>query len=463
MKKTIKSTLFLLYFFLTYTLIFGVFVFNLPLVSPTTIEYDVESMKQPSDETLYAFLLERGDIALDARLALIEAATETIHISYYTIHGGMGRDLYFGALLEAAERGVEIQIIIDDIFYRQTRDHALPYNALMAHDRVTFKLYEPYKPHIPPTIQNRLHDKLMMVDDTYGMIGGRNIGDRYFHFPGVDTSYTHDRDVLVFGDESIQPVKEMNAYYEELFNSQFSVEHTHDLTTEIRAEQQRMVDAFIDYQTHHLAQDTLASIHLSAHEIDNATFLRGPLTRMHKDPVVLRTISELAMHYDYWFVQSPYIIFSSLMNESLPVPTDETVIEVLVNTPALSPNTFAMSGYVRYRTLMAEVASVYEYQGNHSLHGKSMIFGEEISVIGTLNLDPRSATLSTESMMVIYSESFTHDFMQVIEGYKAESLILNPDETHEPNHEVQLIEMPFQRRVVLRAVSYITSLFDAML
>lgn len=462
MKRILKviSLGFLLY--LSYTFIFGILIFNLPLVNETDLTYDHKPMLQSTNEPTQAYILDDLKMALDARLALINNAEETINISYYTIHGGISRDLFFGALLEKADEGVKVNIIIDYIFYYQTRDAGIYYDALAAHENIHFKLYEPYRVLKPYTIQNRLHDKLIMVDDTYGIIGGRNIGDRYYDV-GVDTgNKTYDLDVLVFGDSPHSTIIEMNDYYKELFTHPYSQSINKTYDDELLSVARNMKDSFKSYKSVHSMSDTLQTIYNDAITVDNASFIRSPLTRLHKYPVVLETLSDIAMEYDDWFVMSPYIIFSSLMTETMPAPEHKN-ITVFTNNPALSNNLFAMSGYNRYKPDIAKIATLYEFNGSHSIHGKGMVFGDEVSVIGSLNLDPRSTTLSTESVMVLYGEAFTESFNHIIDDFLDQSLIIDSDGVPIEDTNVDLVEMDFFRRQSLRIVGLFSYFFDSML
>ncbi len=463
MKSTIQIVIVSLYFFIGYTFVFGFLVFNLPLVVPSDITYDVETLLEPTSEPTYAYILDQGDMALDARLAIIEAAEESIDISYYTIHGGTARDIFFGSLLEAADRGVHINLLLDDMFYYQTRDTNLPYDAFASHENITFKFYEPYNPVLPYTIQNRLHDKFIVVDERYGIIGGRNIGDRYFEMPESDWAFTHDLDVLVFGDGPHSTITAMSDYYNALFSQPYTKLHVQHETDRILEEQTRMRDVFKAYKDTVYPDDTLNTLINTAIEVDRAAFIHGPVNRMHKEPVILRTLTEIALGYDAWFVLSPYVIFSPLMLSVLPDAEAAETITFLTNSPAVSPNPFAMSGYMRYRNDLAAVATVHEYQGEHSLHGKAMIFGDEISVIGTLNMDPRSATLSTESVMVISSETFTTEFQALMDAYIDQSLVVNPDGSYQPDSTVDMVEISRTKAIQLRIIGFFTYFFDSML
>ncbi len=461
MRKLFKGARYGLGFYILYTIVFGALIFNLSVMQKSSIDYDTQAMLQSSGVATNAYLLDGFETSLNTRLSLIENASSSINISYYSIHGGEARDLFFGALLDKADEGVKINIILDDVFYYQTRDEKVHYEALMVHENITFKFYERFNPLLPYTMQNRLHDKLIMVDDAYGIIGGRNIGDRYYNTG--EGGLTHDRDVLIFSDGSAHPtVEAMNAYYETLFTHEYTHEKSVRQREALSENAQRMKDAYSEYKHSYDIESYLFDhVHPQAIAVDNATFVHGPLTRMHKDPVVFSTLSDIAQTRDEWLIQSPYITFSDKMLKSLPDYEDQS-ITFLTNSPARSPNIFAMSGYMRYRDELAVRGNVYEYHGEHSLHAKTMLFGDDISVIGSLNLDPRSATLSTESVMIITGERFNAHVGSVIDEYLSSSLRVSDDGAYVPGN-VDPVEYPPFKRTAIRLTGLFTRFIEPML
>ncbi|MGM0435804.1 MAG: phospholipase D-like domain-containing protein [Bacillota bacterium] len=464
MKKWVRRFVVLIAVFVLYTFFFGVLIFNFPLQSESGTAYDTQKLMH-SDETLdttYATILDDNQKALDVRLALIESANEKIDVSYYTLHDGRSRDLIFSALHDAAERGVEVRIILDGIFYYQTVDEPEYVEALKSHELITVKLYERYNPLLPHTIQNRLHDKLLIIDGTYGITGGRNIGDRFF-FDGEEGLYssTKDRDILIHSDKAHKTVESMHTYY----NTLFAYEHTHTLKKDIENAETligEMHAAMTDYRNTYSKTATLSWIEANKVTVDNATFVHSPLSRMHKDPVLLKTFSAIASESDALFVQSPYIIFSKRMLEDFPDYNDKD-ITVLTNNMDKGTNLFAMSGYIRYRDLINEHATLYEYQGDTTIHAKTMTFDSDISVIGSFNLDPRSASLSTESAIIIVSEDFKSALDTVIEPYLNQSLEVNGDGDYVTNPAVPAYPENTEKRRQIRLRSLITRFFDAML
>lgn len=104
------------------------------------------------------------------------------------------------------------------------------------------------------------------------------------------------------------------------------------------------------------------------------------------------------------------------------VPTEN--VTIMTNSITSTPNPLAFSGHMRQtEKLISNGFNLLEYTGPHSVHGKTYIFDNRISMIGSFNLDARSSFLSTESMIVIGSTEFAVD--QPIRGRTREKLLLN--------------------------------------
>ncbi len=66
--------------------------------------------------------------------------------------------------------------------------------------------------------------------------------------------------------------------------------------------------------------------------------------------------------------------------------------------------------------------NIYEYLGEESIHGKSLVFDDNITVVGSYNMDSCSANLNTETMIVVDSEEFTKDFLDQLQPTLDQSL-----------------------------------------
>jgi phosphatidylserine/phosphatidylglycerophosphate/cardiolipin synthase-like enzyme len=159
-------------------------------------------------------LLGDSEPALAARVNLIRAARETIDVQTYIWDQDDVGQLVLNELVQAARRGVQVRILADQLFSFDSPDvldelaHASP--------NLKVRLYNPtfHKAHTPPLdfaagilccfmqFNQRMHNKLLLVDDSIGITGGRNYQDRYFNWD--DTFDYVDRDVMIGGPAAKQ-------------------------------------------------------------------------------------------------------------------------------------------------------------------------------------------------------------------------------------------------------------------
>jgi len=134
-------------------------------------------------------LLDSGLDALAARLWLAQKAEKTLDVQYYIFHGDKTGALVAQALMEAAERGVRVRILLDDIY---THRHEADIMALYSHPNIEVRLFNPFhfrggNPLLQlgqylrdERVNRRMHNKLFAADNQFAITGGRNVGDEYF-------------------------------------------------------------------------------------------------------------------------------------------------------------------------------------------------------------------------------------------------------------------------------------------
>jgi len=131
---------------------------------------------------------------------LIKEATSRIDLSYYKLVDGTVSDLILGSLLAAADRGVTVRILLDGVIQLANMNGRVDdiFLGFTSHPNIDVRLYEPFSLLLPFSWNNRLHDKMILVDDRFALVGGRNIEDRFYLKERYQDGFTHDRDVLVY-------------------------------------------------------------------------------------------------------------------------------------------------------------------------------------------------------------------------------------------------------------------------
>ena len=159
----------------------------------------------------YAILLDHGEEALVARLNLIRAATRSIDLQTYIFDKDDSARMVLDALLDAARRGVKVRLLIDQL--SAISDLQILGALSGVHQNFQLRVYNPtfgkarlnYLDYAGSVLccfhrfNQRMHNKLLVIDDVLGVVGGRNYQDDYYDW---DSEYNfRDRDVIVAGPE----------------------------------------------------------------------------------------------------------------------------------------------------------------------------------------------------------------------------------------------------------------------
>ncbi len=186
-------------------------------------------------------LVEYGEDALKLRIHLIRAAQRYIDLQNFILRKDDTGQLVLHELLDAARRGVKVRLLLDQMFSFSDVQYLL--RLAMAHNNFEIRFYNPsfYKAKMANhdwingmaccfrRVNQRMHNKLLVVDDLAGLIGGRNIADRYFDYdPNYDFK---DRDVLVFGSTA----REMRQSFDWFWfgRKTIPVQHLRDVAAEL--------------------------------------------------------------------------------------------------------------------------------------------------------------------------------------------------------------------------------------
>ena len=155
---------------------------------------------------------------------MIDLAEKTLDAQYYIWSSDTTGRILAGGLIRAADRGVRVRILIDDHYQTEDKDSVLA--GLDGHPNIEVRLFNPITSRFWRTlsfladfrrVNHRMHNKLLVMDNAVGIVGGRNIGDTYF---GVQKDYNYrDLDVLMTGPI----VRELSASFDMFWNSDWAI------------------------------------------------------------------------------------------------------------------------------------------------------------------------------------------------------------------------------------------------
>ncbi len=463
-----------------YALIFGVVIFGLCRHNSSKY-FEINSVERflgneicQDKVALVEGRFESGIV----RINLIENAQETLDISYYTIQEGVSTNIFLACILEAADRGVQVRFILDGLFHNLRGELKDVIYAFAEHPNIELKFYEPFSLLKPWTWNNRLHDKIIVVDEHLVIIGGRNIGDKYFAQGEYDDNYdgitVDDRDVVIVNTDrqnsSGSVVSQVKNYFNYVWNHEYSKYPLTKLTQHKQDKGHKKAKSLSNYLA--ALKNTnpdLFNNHIDWLEVSiptsKVTLIHNPIQRLNKEPWCWYEITNLMKSAnDSIIIQSPYVSPTKDMLKYLNGKNNSPEeISILTNSIACSPNPLAISGYSLYREKIVDYgAKLYEFQGPNSIHAKSFIFDNRISLVGSFNFDSRSTFLSTETMVVIDSAEFAKLLKHEIKNQISNCLLVGKDCSYINNSEVTENVSPF-KSIIIKILSAITYCFNYML
>jgi len=410
------------------------------------------------------YILEKGEESLITRAWLAERARHSIDVQYFIWSNDNIGILAAEALLTAAERGVKVRVIVDDLLVEADNEQLLSLNA---HDNISIKVYNPKHTvgvlHTERALNvvtdfrganQRMHDKTMIVDGLAGITGGRNMADEYFDY---DQEYNfRDRDILAIGNA----VDDMAANFDEFWDSELSIDVTRALDSD--GDKTAALDLARRYaELHAYARDPEnfepeVREHLGAmsgvmqrlvNELvwDDAIFISDApgknTNRFFLDgggEATSALVEVVAQAQESVIIQSPYLVMPEggveLFNE---LSQRGVTIKISTNSLASTDNLLAFSGYRKQRgALLNAGVEIYEFKpapANReqlieryprlaenspvfAVHAKSMVVDDETLYIGTFNLDPRSANLNTEVGILVQNQHLARQLADAIEN-----------------------------------------------
>ncbi|WP_433989667.1 Cardiolipin synthase C (plasmid) [Pseudoseohaeicola sp. NH-UV-7] len=411
------------------------------LESPTNsgLTRAVQGLGDPGDGRSGIRLIGNGEEALAARLALAAAAELTIDAQYYLLHNDQTGQVFAWSLLDAADRGVRVRLLLDDM---DTKGYDATTAALESHENIEIRLFNPFwrdQSRIAAgltdfrRINRRMHNKSMTADNAMSIVGGRNVGDEYF-LAKREMNYS-DLDLLVAGPV----VNDISTNFDAYWNSAFAVPASAVVGT----------DGGVSLEG---ARDRLNQIMGDARETKYADVVNAateqsftPSTlelfwvpaKLYSDPPSKAAGEDdsgeiLASQLIPYFVnaQSKVEIISAYF-----VPRKRGTewlrelegrgVDVSVVTNSLASNdvkpVYAHYARDRRRLLEGGVA-LYEVkpdadrekhrgvnwgESRSGLHAKAFTIDYRYLFVGSFNWDPRSVNINTEMGILIESPSFT--------------------------------------------------------
>ena len=383
-------------------------------------------------------LLNSGERAFTARNAMTQIAEKTLDVQYYIWDSDITGSILINQLIKAANRGVHVRLLIDDV-QSGGRDFGLA--KLDAINNFEVRLFNPFENRNfrvfefianMSELNHRMHNKAFIMDNTFAIIGGRNIGNQYF---GVSSEMNfRDLDILATGPI----VKDISKSFDLFWNSEWSIPiqaiskkqpSPKDVKKGLQ-NLQKYIDSHKEfpYPIHRTREEIYQRMNATkdrliwadaeilyddpTKKIDSNTGYQGILPHLKK--IVEDTQDEILIESAY------YIAGPNGAKRALELHKKGLKIRILTNSMATNDVAAAFVFYEKYREGLIEsgvelhelrpdlnsqrkVWSLLANKSSASLHTKVIVFDRSKTFIGSFNLDPRSVDLNTEVGLLIDS------------------------------------------------------------
>ena len=417
---------------------------------------DKQAAMWNTDGTERAVIVEDNSEALLSRVRMIQNAQSEIILSTFDFMSDESGRIMLGALCGAADRGVRVNVLVDG-FDGVLHTKWNPYfYALSAKENISFMMYNEINPFTMYKGMARMHDKYLIVDRQIYMLGGRNT---FNYFLGDYSDYrNYDRDVLVWrstpaAEQEKASVNELLAYYETVKNSGECSRSAHGKSLAdrycVKHAAERIAQDYEKYCSEHEELLENYSYEDNTFPVESIALLSNPVNAGVKEPVVWhKLMSLISSAEDSVKLHTPYIICNDMMYDTLKDAAAGKNVTVMTNSVANNGNSFGAAELEKNRDRMLDTGvTLLEYDGGVSYHGKSMVIDDDISVVGSFNMDMRSAYLDTELMLVIKSDELNAQLRGIMSEYEKSAVTALPDGGYDNPDNVVPQEITTKRKV----------------
>lgn len=384
-------------------------------------------------------LLDDTKESLQARANFLSSA-RIIKAQYFTVDNDDLSDKSLAMILERANQGAQVQIIVDSLNNHMLREKMAA--IMMTHkmsvpSHIQIREYNTFNILNPLIYTHRMHDKGLIIDNSIMISGGRNIGESYFGHKNVDSKGNvlpiyEDSDILVMESSAIDTAVK---YFDNLWNSQFvSDVHLYEFS-------KNSLDKSLCFKQHNISdcewkidqrvkivekeernllsqaqniknglyevkpqQNALAYWSTKAFDVSEVEFFYDDPVGQKRDlkkpkhNIADSLYEKIRSAKQQVTIITPYFIptaehlklFAELKNKKIKV-------HVITNGKRSNDVTPAHVGYMMERDKALDLdVDILEYNGPDTLHAKMVIIDTNQMFVGSFNWDPRSQNLNRE-------------------------------------------------------------------
>ncbi len=414
----------------------------------------------PSPELSGFRLMPLGLFSLDTRVQLARRAEVSLDVQYYHFEDDETGRWLLRALRDAALRGVRVRVLIDDL-YTGGKDPL--WLAFAAHPNVQVRLFNPFARARDrgqggrflasldewSRVNHRMHNKLFIADGAMAVIGGRNVANEYY----LRSASENFVDVDAFTAGWIVPPLQY------LFDRYWNSDPVYPLEAVAKTDRtkQQLLELFEDWTgavktplPNELPPNDILGYGPIADDLDigrlgliwGEAFVFADHPDKPFDGSVGGELQETSVTYNVFeairgantevVASSPYFVPGQLSMEMFRELRSRGVkVTVMTNSLASTDEPIVHIGYAAHREeLLRMGVDLYELsssriKGNKRpflfgsalgrLHAKLVVIDKKRLFVGSMNLDPRSATINTELGAMIDSPQLARELLRVID------------------------------------------------
>ena len=468
----------------------------IPLSQDTALGRIADAYRPAPDQSGFR-LMPLGSFSLDTRVQLARRAQVSLDVQYYHIENDESGRWLLRALRDAAARGVRVRLLIDD-FYTSGVDEL--FLSLAAHPNVEVRLFNPFccaREQGQLTrfaaslgdlkrVNHRMHNKLFLADGAMAVIGGRNVANEYFLRNSMGQNFI-DVDAFAVG----WVVPPLQALFDRYWNADAvypleTMARSEATPDELRQKFERWTGPDLTPAPAALPRSDILGYGPIAEDLDSGrlglTWGEAYVFADHPDKpfdgeadgeleetsVTYNVFEALRKATDEVVISSPYLIPGRIgMDLFRELRSRGVRITAMTNSLGSTDEPLVHIGYTAYRdSMLALGVDLYEISGSRvkrnrrdnlfgaslgRLHAKLAVVDRRVMFVGSMNLDPRSATINTELGAVINSPALAREMIRIIDIDRLQSayrLRLSADGErcewlgYEDDKEVVLTEEP---------------------
>ena len=345
--------------------------------------------------------------ALTVRYNLLREAKKEILFSTYIIKSDEIGYANLKMLVDAARRGIKVRMILDGLGNKIPTDILL----YLVDQGIEIKIFNKKNWTRPSTIVRRMHGKMLIVDGTYCVVGGRNIDNEYFRMDSLDNFL--DREVLIRGDSALEKAgRHFNAMWK---HKVICTDLKGSFCPDDRQRCETLLEHSLVDVAHHLPMlralritDTISTADATRPTINPVQFMyanftynkRGRLHRAsHIDRRVTRELLKLVAAADSTLdIEAAYFLPTRRWLKALRDAHRRGVRIRVITNSAVSNDVPLMQAVYSNRRKRYQRAGIelYEYYGVRMVHLKTLTIDHRIALIGSYNLERKSEKYNTE-------------------------------------------------------------------